>query len=93
MKELDEIATINKLTSDIGKKAVKESAGCTRSYLALDFEAYRAYRERETKIPPKPYCDNPVDRVVMETFRVRMSCVLQRAAANSRLCIHFSALR
>jgi len=66
MSEPDEIAIINKRHWE---KAVKEGAGCTRPHLDLDIEAYRAYRERETRILPKPYCDDPVSRLVMEDIQ------------------------
>ena len=63
MRELDEIATINK---QHWEKAVKKGAGCTIPYLDLDVEAYRSYRERETKVLPGPYCDDsPAEEFVM----------------------------
>ena len=34
-------------------------------WLDLDVEAYRAYREGETSTLPKPYCDDPMQRMMM----------------------------
>ena len=53
------------------EEVVKEGAGCTRPYLELDVEAFRAYREGETRVLPKPCCDDPADRTVMATARGR----------------------
>jgi SAM-dependent methyltransferase len=71
-KEPDEIASVNKARWE---EVVKEGAGCTRPYLDLDVEAFRAYREGETTRLPER-CDDPDNRAVM-------------AAANGRdvLCL------
>ena len=66
MKKPDEIATVNKARWE---EVVKEGAGSTRPYLDLDVEAFRAYREGETKILPEPYCDDSADRTVMATAK------------------------
>ena len=33
--------------------------------MGLEVEADRAYRESETTILPKPYCDDPAGKVIM----------------------------
>ena len=64
MNKLDEIASVNKARWE---KVVKEGAGCTRPYLELDVEAFRAYREGETASLPEPCCDDLASAAVMAT--------------------------
>ncbi|MBC8235549.1 class I SAM-dependent methyltransferase, partial [bacterium] len=66
MKKPDEIALVNKARWE---EVVKEGAGSTRPYLDLDVEAFRAYREGETKILPQPYCDSALNRAMMATAK------------------------
>jgi SAM-dependent methyltransferase len=40
-----------------------------KPFLDLDVESYRAYREGETSVLPKPYCDDPIDSVMMANVR------------------------
>ena len=61
----DQIAIVNKARWE---EVVKEGAGCTRPYLELDVEAFRAYREGETTSLPKP-CDERDNRTVMATAK------------------------
>jgi len=68
MKGPDRVASANK---EGWERVVKEGAGCTRPYLDLDVEAFRAYREGETTILPKPCCDTPDFRVVMAEAKGR----------------------
>lgn len=68
MEKPDRVASANRECWD---RAVKEGAGCTRPYLDLDVEAFRAYRERETGVLPKPCCDSPDYRMVMAEARGR----------------------
>ena len=65
-KKPDQIASVNKARWE---EVVKEGAGCTRPYLDLDVEAFRAYREGETTSLPKPCCDDPANRTVMATAK------------------------
>ena len=67
-KKPDQIALVNKARWE---EVVKEEAGCTRPYLDLDVEAFRAYREGETTILPKPCCDSPANQMVMATAKGR----------------------
>jgi len=62
----DRIAIVNKARWE---EVVKEGAGCTRPYLELDVEAFRAYREGEKRVLPKSCCDSPADGTVMATAR------------------------
>ena len=43
----------------------KGEGGWGKPSLNLDVEAYRAYREGRTDVLPKPYCDDPVDSIMM----------------------------
>lgn len=67
-KTPDQIASVNKARWE---EVVKEGAGCTRPYLELDVEAFRAYREGKTTSLPKPCCDDPANRTVMATAKGR----------------------
>ena len=51
------------------REDVREGTDYTKPWLDLDIEAYRSYRERETSILPKPYCDDIVDRIMMENVQ------------------------
>lgn len=48
---------------------VIEGAEYTKPWLDLDVEAYRVYRVGETSVLPKPYGDDPVDRIMMENVQ------------------------
>jgi len=61
-KMLDQIAIINKASWE---EVVKEGARSTIPYLDLDVEAFRAYREGETKILPEHCCDNLAGEAIM----------------------------
>ena len=51
------------------REDVREGVSYTKPWLDLDVEAYRSYRERETSILPNPYCDDVVDRIMMENVQ------------------------
>ena len=51
------------------REDVREGTDYTKPWLDLDIEAYRSYKERETSILPKPYCDDIVDRIMMENVQ------------------------
>ena len=51
---------------ELVREDVRKGNEYTRPWLDLDVEAYRSYRERGTSILPKPYCDDVVDRIMME---------------------------
>ena len=67
-KEPDQIALVNMARWE---QVVQEGAGCTRPYLELNPDAFRAYREGETTNLPNPCCDHPADRMVMATAKGR----------------------
>jgi len=50
---------------EIVRQEIKEGAFFTKPWFDLDIEAYRAYREGRTSVLPKPYCDDPIDRMMM----------------------------
>lgn len=50
---------------ELMRKDVTESADYTKPWLDLDVEKYRSYREGKTSVLPEPYCDDPVDRIMM----------------------------
>jgi len=58
----DEVAAANR---GLWEEEVKKGCGYTIPWLDLNTEAFRAYREGETDVLPKPYCDDPCDRLVM----------------------------
>ena len=62
MTKPDQIASVNKVRWE---EVVKEGARCTRPYLELDVEVFRAYREGRTTSLPEPCCDDPVNETVM----------------------------
>lgn len=66
MRKPDEIASANK---QCWEKLVKEGVGCTRPYLELDVEAFRAYREGEADALPEPCSDDPANRIAMAQAR------------------------
>jgi len=47
------------------RKDVIDGVHYTKPWFDLDIEAYRAYMEGRTSVLPKPYCDDPVDRMMM----------------------------
>ena len=86
MKRPDKIASVNKARWE---EVVKEGAGCTRPYLDLDVEAFRAYREGETTSLPEP-CDAPENRAVMAAAKGKD--VLCLAAGGGQQSALFSLL-
>ena len=62
----DEIARI-KLESV--REDIRNGNEYTKPYLGLDVEAYRAYRERETEVLPKKYCDCAMNRMMMSNVQ------------------------
>jgi len=44
---------------------VKKGINGTAPWFNLDVDAYRAYREGKSKVIPKPYWDDPVDKIMM----------------------------
>ena len=44
---------------------VQKAIHGTTPWLDLDGDAYRAYRKSESTALPKPYCDDPVDKIMM----------------------------
>jgi SAM-dependent methyltransferase len=59
---MDDIA---RRTLGLVREDVRKGADWTDPWLDLDVEAYRAYRESESKALPEPFCDDPVDRIMM----------------------------
>jgi len=47
------------------RQEIKEGAFFTKPWFDLDVDAHRAYREGRTSVLPKPYCDDPIDRMMM----------------------------
>jgi SAM-dependent methyltransferase len=62
----DEIA---RRTLELVRQDIIDGADYTKPWFDLDIEAYRAYREGRTAVLPKPYCDDPVDRIMMENVQ------------------------
>ena len=58
----DDVANVNKKRWE---EVVQERAGCTRPYLDLDVEAFRAFREGETTDLPMSCGDEPISQTVM----------------------------
>ena len=63
MQPADEVARINLAEF---RRAIKNGEEYTLPWLDLDVDAYRAYRKGEVASLPKPYCDDPADRLLME---------------------------
>jgi len=82
----DGIASANKARWE---EVVNEGAGCTRPYLELDVEAFRAYREGVTTALPEP-CDGPANQTVMAAAKGRD--VLCLAAGGGQQSALFSLL-
>jgi len=83
----DEIARINRETFAREKQAGKP---WTIPWLDLDVSAFRAYRAGETTSLPKPFCEDPVDRIMME--RVEGLNVLCLAGGGGQQSAVFSLL-
>jgi SAM-dependent methyltransferase len=62
MQLMDDIARANLCEL---RKAIQKGESYTRPWLDLDVAAFRAYREGQTSTLPKPFCDDPIDRVMM----------------------------
>ena len=58
----DQVAKVNKRRWE---EVVEEGAGCTRPYLELDVEAFRAYREGDTTSLPAACGNDPANQTVM----------------------------
>jgi ubiquinone/menaquinone biosynthesis C-methylase UbiE len=65
MRIKDDIA---RRSLELTRQAVRNGK-CGEPFLELDVEAYRAYREGKVSVLPKPYCDDPVDSVMMADVR------------------------
>lgn len=50
---------------ELVRQEIIDGAHFTKPWFDLDIEAYRAYREGRTSVLPKPYCDDPVDQIMM----------------------------
>jgi len=59
---LDDIARTNLREL---RKAIQKGESYTRPWLDLNVAAFRAYREGRTATLPTPFCDDPIDRVMM----------------------------
>jgi 2-polyprenyl-3-methyl-5-hydroxy-6-metoxy-1,4-benzoquinol methylase len=58
------------------RRAIKAGEEYTIPWLDLDIEAYRAYRQGTADVLPKPYCDDPADRMMMEQVQgLRVLCL------------------
>jgi len=51
---------------ELVRQEIKDGAFFTKPWFDLDVETYRAYREGGASVLPKPHCDDPVDRMMME---------------------------
>ena len=76
---------------------VRDGVAYTRAWLDLDVEAYRSYREGETSVLPKPYCDDVVNRMMMENVQGKNVLCLaggggQQSAVFSLLGAHVTVL-
>jgi ubiquinone/menaquinone biosynthesis C-methylase UbiE len=72
------------------RQDVRDGCGYTRPWLDLDVEAYRAYRTGEKNVLPRPYCDKPEDRMMME--RVQGQRVLCLAGGGGQHSAVFALL-
>jgi SAM-dependent methyltransferase len=82
---------------ELVRQDVCDGRDYTRPWLDLDVEAYRAYREGEADVLPKPYCDKPDDRIMMAHVRgKRVLCLAggggQHAAVFALLGAHVTVL-
>ncbi len=75
---------------ELMRQDVSTGVDYTQPWLHLDVKAYRAYRERETPVLPRPYSDNPVDSVMME--QVQGKNVLCLAGGGGQQSAVFSLL-
>jgi ubiquinone/menaquinone biosynthesis C-methylase UbiE len=66
MQPADEIARMN---LEVIRREIKNGEEFTIPWLDLDVEAYRAYRQGESARLPRPYCDDPADRALMESVQ------------------------
>ena len=62
MQLMDDIARVNLREL---RKAIQKGESYTRPWLNLDVAAFDAYRQGQTSTLPKPFCDDPVDWVMM----------------------------
>jgi SAM-dependent methyltransferase len=56
---------------EVTRAEIANGAHYAIPWLDLDAEAYCAYRERRTDRLPEPYCDDPVDRIMMADVQGR----------------------
>jgi len=82
----DEIA---KRKLELVRQDVRDGRGYTRPRLDLDAEHYRAYRDRKTNILPKPYCNDPLHRMVMQDVQGKKVLCL---AGGGQQSVNFSLL-
>ena len=66
MKIIDDVA---KRKLELMREDVEKGIDYTKPWLDLDINAYQAYRNGEIYILPAPFCDNPVDVVMMTGVR------------------------
>jgi len=66
MKIRDDIARVK--LAEV-RRAIERGNGYTKPWLNLNTEAYGKYREGRTDRLPEPYCDEPVDRIMMENVQ------------------------
>ena len=85
------------IKDDIAKRAfelftddIRDGRDYTRPRLDLDVDAYRAYREGRSTTLPKPYCDDPVNRIMMAGVQGRN--VLCLAGGGGQQSVVFSLL-
>ena len=62
MRLLDDIARVNLRAL---RRAIQKGESYTRPWLDLDVAAFCASREGRTATLPEPFCDDPIDRVMM----------------------------
>lgn len=75
---------------EIFRKDVKDGVDYTQPWFNLDVEAYRAYKEKRTSVLPKPYCDDPVDKIMMENIQDQN--ILCLASGGGQQSVVFSLL-
>jgi ubiquinone/menaquinone biosynthesis C-methylase UbiE len=74
---------------ELTRQAVRDNS-YGEPFLGLDVEAYRAYREGKSSALPKPYCDDPVDAMMMAS--VQEKHVLCLAGGGGQQSVVFSLL-
>jgi ubiquinone/menaquinone biosynthesis C-methylase UbiE len=82
----DEIA---RRSLELTRREIRDG-GYGEPFLDLDVDAYRAYREGDASVLPKPYCDDPIDAMMMAD--VRGKSVLCLAGGGGQQSAVFSLL-